>query len=124
VRLSVPKGAYAVTVGAGGGSTTSVAAAVRGLNVGNAVYGVSKGFRVAAGYEGSGGIKENGYAVNIDKKNGFTGGKNEKGKDCAEQGEGKLNTNANKININKTNMQIFVVFICIHLPGSYMPFRS
>lgn len=104
VRLSVPKGAYAVTAGAGCGTTIRVAAAPRGYNAGNAVYGLSKGFRVAVGYEGSGGTKENGDKVKIEGKKGFTGGKNEKGKDCAEQGEEKLNTNANKTNINKTNM--------------------
>ena len=54
VRLSVPSGAYAETVGAGWGRTTIVAAALR-LKVGKpARYGLRTGFNVGAPIAGSG----------------------------------------------------------------------
>ena len=58
MRLSVPSGAYAVTVGAAVGSVITVAAPVRG-KVGRIGYGFNVGLKIGGGKVGiNGGKKE------------------------------------------------------------------
>ena len=54
--MSVPRGAYAVTVGAGWGRTTRVAAALRPKVGKPAREGLRTGFNVGAPIVGNGGI--------------------------------------------------------------------
>ena len=125
MRLSVPNGAYAVTVGAGGGTTMIVAAPVRVGSPGCVINGLSKGFKTGAGNVGTGGTKENG----VKERNGLTGAKNGlkgaknglKEGTWAEQLKGKLIINANETNPNKMNVKIFTVFMLILLHGFIIP---